>query len=224
MDERRSELRSAARALPQPEDLLAIARQRFDGAADGLRRGLRANTQLHRVAFSRTAGRLTSRLLRSHVERRRERYDGLALRLKAGLGANTQAHRAQITRRRDRTIALAKRAQLSFKTMLNQRNARVERAWKLLDAFSYRGVLGRGFALVRDMTGRPVRVAVAVKAGMRLDIEFIDGRVGAIVDNDQGARDAASGKAPAKRGGGGGPGSGHGGGGQGGGQGSLFGS
>ncbi len=218
-DERRSALRSAARALPQPEDLLAIPRQRFDGAADGLRRGLRANTQLHRVAFARVAGRLTPRILRSHVERRRERYDGLALRLKAGLGANTQAHRAQITRSRDRMIALAKRALLAFKTIQSRREARVERAWKLLDAFSYRGVLGRGFALVRDMTGRPVRAAVAVKAGMRLDIEFTDGSVGAIADDDSGARAAASGKVPAKSRGGGG-------GGQGGGssnQGSLFG-
>jgi exodeoxyribonuclease VII large subunit len=212
MDERRSELRSAARALPQPEDLLAIPRQRFDGAADGLRRGLRANTQLHRVAFSRIAGRLTSRLLRIHVERRRERYDALALRLKAGLGANTQAHSARLQRDRDRMVALAKRAQLAFNTMHNLRKARVERAWKLLDAFSYRGVLGRGFALVRDMTGRPVRVAVAVKTGMRLDIEFTDGRVGAIADGDVSARGASSAKPRLRRGGGGG------------GQGSLFGS
>jgi exodeoxyribonuclease VII large subunit len=97
--------------------------------------------------------------------------------------------------------------------MQNLRKARVERAWKLLDALSYRGVLGRGFALVRDMTGRPVRVAAAVKTGMRIDIEFTDGRVGAIVEND-GARGAASAKARIRRGGGG----------RGGGQGSLFGS
>ena len=213
MDERRSELRSAARALPQPEDLLAIPRQRFDVAADGLRRGLIANTQLHRVAFSRIAGRLTSNLLRGHVERRRERYDALALRLKAGLSANIQGHRAQIARDRDRTIALAKRVQLAFKAVQSRREARVERAWKLLEAFSYRGVLSRGFALVRDMTGKPVRIAAAVKGGMRLDIEFTDGRVNAIAEGD-GPHGAASAKPGVRRGGGG----------KGGGQGSLFGS
>jgi exodeoxyribonuclease VII large subunit len=38
-------------------------------------------------------------------------------------------------------------------------------------------VLARGFALVRDLDGRPLRVALAVAAGQRIDIEFSDGRV-----------------------------------------------
>ena len=50
----------------------------------------------------------------------------------------------------------------------------------MLIAFSYRGVLARGFALVRDAAGLPVRAAAAVSTGMRLDIEFSDGRVGAV--------------------------------------------
>jgi len=39
--------------------------------------------------------------------------------------------------------------------------------------------LARGFALVRDRAGRPLRTAAAVAAGMPIDIEFADGRVGA---------------------------------------------
>jgi exodeoxyribonuclease VII large subunit len=191
---------------------LAIPRQRFDAAADRVRRALRANTQLHRVAFSRIGGRLTPRLLQSHVERRRERYDALTLRLNAGWSANAQSHRARLARDRDRMAALAQRAQLAVKAILSRREARLERGWKLLEAFSYRGVLGRGFALVRDMTGRPVRLAAAVKGGMRLDIEFADGRVSAIAED--GARVGA--KPGMRRGGAGG--------GQGSGQGSLFGS
>ena len=50
----------------------------------------------------------------------------------------------------------------------------------MLTAFSYRGVLARGFALVRDGAGHPLRAAAAVSSGMRLDIEFSDGRVGAV--------------------------------------------
>ena len=50
----------------------------------------------------------------------------------------------------------------------------------MLTAFSYRGVLARGFALVRDGGGDPVRTAATVTTGMRLDIEFSDGRVGAV--------------------------------------------
>jgi exodeoxyribonuclease VII large subunit len=43
-------------------------------------------------------------------------------------------------------------------------------------------VLARGFALVRGEGGVPLRAAAAVGAGMRLDIEFADGRVGATAE------------------------------------------
>jgi exodeoxyribonuclease VII large subunit len=36
---------------------------------------------------------------------------------------------------------------------------------------------------VRDATGRPLRQAAAVSAGMRLDIEFSDGRVAAVAED-----------------------------------------
>ena len=45
---------------------------------------------------------------------------------------------------------------------------------------SYRGVLSRGFALVRDETQRPLRRATEVRQTQRLEIEFADGKVGAI--------------------------------------------
>src|SRR5438477_6897645 len=90
-DHRRTELRAAARALPNAEELLAIPRQRLDGCAERLPRALRANAQIHHTQFSRIAGRLAPPLLRTNVERRRERYGALTLRLKAGLVANTQA-------------------------------------------------------------------------------------------------------------------------------------
>src|SRR5947207_3035052 len=40
-----------------------------------------------------------------------------------------------------------------------------------------RGVRARGFALVRNLRGTPVRQAAAVSRGMAMDIEFFDGRV-----------------------------------------------
>ena len=71
-----------------------------------------------------------------------------------------------------------------MRTLLDQRTARVERAERLLVAFSYREVLKRGFALVRDGDGRPLHAAADVSTGLRLDIEFADGRVGAIADGE----------------------------------------
>jgi exodeoxyribonuclease VII large subunit len=149
-DARRSELRSAARVLPAADEVLALPRQRLDQAAVGLRRGLRANAQIHHMAYSRIGARLSAHLLRGTVERRRER-----------LGA------------------FAKRAERALSSFVAARRARFDRDGQLLTAFSYRGVLARGFTLVRDAAGRPLHTAAAVTAGMGLEIEFADGRVGA---------------------------------------------
>jgi exodeoxyribonuclease VII large subunit len=55
----------------------------------------------------------------------------------------------------------------------------------LLSALSYRGVLARGFALVRDENGHAVHAAAKIGPNARLSIEFADGRVGAIADADR---------------------------------------
>ena len=54
--------------------------------------------------------------------------------------------------------------------------ARVAHSGQLLGALSYRGVLARGFALVRDEQGSPLHAAASVGPGARLNLEFADGR------------------------------------------------
>ena len=205
---RRTELRAATRALPDAEELLALPRQRLDQASARLPRALIANAQLHHAAYSRLAGRLTPQTLgrhivrererttmlarrsahcvRVHVERRRERYDALALRLDAGRLAYVNARRTEIARLRERVEAFGTRIERAFDRLLDDRAARVERAERLLAAVSYRGVLERGFALVRDLAGRPLRQAAAVPTGERIDIEFSDGRVRALAEVSSG--------------------------------------
>jgi exodeoxyribonuclease VII large subunit len=146
--------------------------------------------------------------LRFTVERRRQRYDALAQRLKTARVAYANARRAQIERARERTQAFHERATLAVNALVQHRIARVERAARLLAAVSYRGVLARGFALVRDGEGRPLRTAAAVLTGMRLDIEFADGRVPATAGDTSAA--PPPGQTKPRRGGGSG------------GQGSLF--
>src|SRR5689334_13080843 len=55
----RRELRAAARALPKPEDLFAIARRTFDELSSRIGRALIANTRAHHVQFERSAARLS---------------------------------------------------------------------------------------------------------------------------------------------------------------------
>jgi exodeoxyribonuclease VII large subunit len=203
-DARRGELRSAVRALPRADEVLAVPRQRLDHAAAALTRALRANAQIHRVGFSRIGGRLSPQLLRTNVERRRERYTGVAMRLRASVAANIEAYRTRIARQTERVTTSAQRAERAIRNLIATRLARCERDAQLLAAFSYRGVLARGFVLVRDAAGQPLRNAAAVAAGMAMEIEFSDGRVGAHADGAPGTdRPSADPTKPrARRGGG----------------------
>jgi exodeoxyribonuclease VII large subunit len=197
-----TELRAAVRALPGADDLLALPRQRLDGAAERLPLALRANAQLHHTRFSRAAARLHPAALQALVGReqsrlriateravnavavaqvrRRDRFHAIALRLAVGVRANAQAHAVALRHDRTRVAALTERAHRAVDVVLDRQFARLDAAGQLLSAFSYRGVLERGFALVRDAEGRPLRSAAAVSTGMPLDIEFGDGRVGAV--------------------------------------------
>jgi exodeoxyribonuclease VII large subunit len=189
-DHRRTELRAAARALPDAEELLAIPRQRLDACAERLPRALRANAQIHHTQYSRIAGRLTPQLLRSHVERRRLRLDACTHRLGTALKTYKETQSTRITRARDRVTALSDRSRRAALALLATRTARLDRSYQLLRAFSYQSVLERGFALVRDGGGHPLRSAASVKPGMNLDIEFSDGCVGAIAQNVRSAGEA----------------------------------
>src|SRR5215471_16656341 len=199
---RRSELRAAVRALPTAEGLLALPRQRLDHAAARLT----LQTLHTRIARERQQiallGQRSRQCLRHGVERRRERFEQLAQRLSAARFAYANARRTQIERARERTLALFARATHSARALLQNRAARVERAERLLTAVSYRGVLARGFALVRAADGKPLRSASAVTPGLQLTIEFADGRVRATADGAAAAAPASNPAKPSRRGGG----------------------
>jgi exodeoxyribonuclease VII large subunit len=129
---------------------------------------------------------LSDRLLRTAIDRRRERYGSLSLRLRAGVAANLTIHRTRIGQERERLAAFGERVRRAIRHSIALRTLRAERGGELLAAFSYRGVLARGFALVRDAKGRPLRTAAAITAGMPLDIEFADGRIGARAETPSG--------------------------------------
>ena len=80
-EHRRTELRAAARALPNAEELLAMPRQRLDACAERLPRALRANAQIHHTQYSRIAGRLAPQLLRARSSAAALRLDACTQRL-----------------------------------------------------------------------------------------------------------------------------------------------
>jgi exodeoxyribonuclease VII large subunit len=188
-------------------ELLAIPRQRLDHLGAALPRGLKANTHAHHRRFSHLSAGLTLKVLRGQVAQanhrltvsgerirlsarallrnRRDRFAGLEVRLKASKLSNAQAQRNAIARDRERAQRLAERARRALLTALQRLDARVAHSGQLLSALSYRGVLARGFALVRDEHGHAVHAAAAIGPSAHLAIEFADGRVGATADSDR---------------------------------------
>jgi exodeoxyribonuclease VII large subunit len=122
---------------------------------------------------------------KSLLRSRSDRYSALAARLQASKLANAQAQRQRIARARERTERLAERAQRALVTTLHRLDARVAHSGQLLAALSYRSVLARGFALVRDEAGHPLHAASSIGPGARLEMEFSDGRVAATADSDR---------------------------------------
>ncbi|ODN69295.1 exodeoxyribonuclease VII large subunit [Methylobrevis pamukkalensis] len=84
----------------------------------------------------------------------------------------------------ERLETLAARSARAFIHGTERRRAALDRTARLLDAVSYTAVLGRGFALVRDETGAPLRAVADTKAGQTVSIEFADGRIGARIDGE----------------------------------------
>src|SRR5580658_2985708 len=153
---RRNELRAAARALPAAGELLAIPRQRLDGATGALPRALKANTHAHHRRFASLSAGLTLKVLHGQVtharqrlivsserirlsarallRHRRERFGGLEIRFKASKLANAQAQHHKIARDREHTARLAERARRALATSMARLEARVAHSGQLLAA------------------------------------------------------------------------------------------
>jgi exodeoxyribonuclease VII large subunit len=133
--------------------------------------------------------------LRDFLRRKRDALAPLAVpHPRAGLAARAHAlallqGRAGAAMARHVQRARGARALAAFSVaplaaLLRERRARLDGAARQLESLSYRSVLARGFALVRDAAGEPLTRAADVAAGMRLAIAFADGEVAATADGE----------------------------------------
>jgi exodeoxyribonuclease VII large subunit len=209
----RADLRALSRALPAGEAIVAQPRQRLDRAAETLVARARASVDQRALRTAGLARRLARHSPRALLAGQRERVRGLIGRLArlgpilierprqaADASARAFAREAALIarRRRERADALARlaaRITRAFGERQERRRARLAAAAQMLDAVSYRGVLERGFALVRDEAMRPLRRAAEVHAAEPLRIEFADGIVAAVAKGGAAAPSGASGRA-----------------------------
>ncbi len=189
VEDRRGRLRDLARALPRLEDLVALPRQRFDAAAERLPRALLAFTRAQDGRLGRVGARLWPGLLTRRLETGADR-----LRLFGDRIAPALVRASAIARERYDRARFAERTARSAAQDLSARRERLEKLGRLLEGFSYKATLARGYAAVRS-GGSVVSSASGLAPGAAVEIEFRDGSVAAEVKRE-GGESAVSGKGP----------------------------
>ena len=143
LQQTRQHIDGLARGLPKLEDMLALPTQRLDAVAQRLAGGLQANITKQAARLGQSAARLTPAALQSRMRFADERVRGLMAR-----------------------------AARHMQTMMQHQQAGLEAMRRQLRLLSHENVLERGFALVLDESGKPLREAAQAKTGSVLDIRL----------------------------------------------------
>ena len=163
---------SAAR-LPKLEGVVGAPRQRLDLAVARLPRTDRL--------FEKASQKLAAQRVpepRRLIEAKMSKLNALRLR--------PDSIRLNIDGKRRILAQETRTANSAIQNALQKQNARLSRAGKLLDAYSYQGVLERGYALVQNKDGDVVRSKDGVDASELVSLTFADGSRGAIIDGEAG--------------------------------------
>ena len=136
--------------------------------------GLRKTVERARLTHDPRAERLANAATRL-VERKRAQLDAIGPKL------SPNALRAELRHSRSQLAPLAASLLTSVtQTMADRRNA-LSQASKLLVSLSYKSVLARGYAVIKDEAGNLVQDRAALNPGDAVAIEFADGAVGATI-------------------------------------------
>ena len=167
---------SAAR-LPRLEGVIAAPQQRLDLAVARLPRPERLFEPMRQrlvLAASKlpTLGRL--------LDGPKSRLGMVAARLRP------EPIRQSAIRQGQTLAQISSRTEQAIKRKLEQDSQRLTKAAQLLDAYSYQGVLERGYALVQNEAGDVVRSKDNVKAGEGVTLTFADGKRKAVIDGAAG--------------------------------------
>ncbi len=195
MDQARQSVRALARALPSLDQLLAMPRRRFDEAAAGLVRGLSLNTLNKRRTLEITTAKLRPDMLSARMGERRAFVNERMARAERLVERLIDRNKARITsadatlrtipghlirearRSRDTIAALTARGDKAVEARVTTHRAAITAHSRVLESLSYKNVLKRGYAVIRDESNSILPLAASVSDGMTLSIEFSDGRV-----------------------------------------------
>ncbi|WP_066686274.1 exodeoxyribonuclease VII large subunit [Caulobacter sp. CCH9-E1] len=181
IEERRTRLLGAARGLPRPNDLLALAQQRFDIASGRLDAALHRNTTVHAQDLLKVTARLTPDALRRQHAAKADRVADLGRRLNA---CGTRS----VDRVRDhaRLPLLWTRLGSAAERRLARANDQLANLEKLRVSLNPERPLELGFALVRKGDGTLARSAADLVSGERVNLKFKSGDRDAVIDGEGG--------------------------------------
>jgi len=187
--------------VPDSNELRAQVRQLGARLAAAARRDQAARAQRADQAWLR----LQALRPQARVEHGRQRLQVLEGRMRHAWATRVGAAGSALRLRGDRLVALHPRQRLSAlahrRELLVQRlaaawsrrsdaaGARLQRNGGLLHSLSPLATLSRGYAILRDDTGRVLRHADAVQPGDALEAQLVDGRLALRVDGPVPARD-----------------------------------
>ena len=164
----RADLRSAARALPTPDEILSAKRQKLDLAAARLPAALRDNARGFENRFVRLGQRLERASPRLAVARARAGLDAIGERPQRALLGMT-------TRLRPKIDDLSSRLRYLYAAGLRERAERLGSRYALLRSYSHHATLERGFAMVTRTDGALVRSGASLDPGEDVRLTFRDG-------------------------------------------------
>jgi len=189
-------------------------------AAAGLGRGLELNTLNKRRSFERAASQLRPDILSNRIAERRQQLSERMTRAERTIERMLDRSRARIERAdavfatlpsrleaqtgraRDRLGNFVRQADTAIRHQLTRARSELVAQERILQSLSYKNVLKRGYAVVRDEDDRPVSLAAALSTGAAISIEFADGRIGAVTGDDGNVPPSstpASGASPSKK-------------------------
>lgn len=172
---RQQRLRDLSRALPNPEEIVAMQRQRLDMLESRLPRALQGVVDRRKAKVVEQGAGLRPQVLQRAVENKAERLGVFGQRF-------------------------ARAAETQGKTW----RSNLDGLERLRETLGYQATLERGYAVVRDNAGALVSDSVAAAAADGLEIQFKDGRLavgaGAVASQPVKARPVKSKPAKGKAG------------------------
>ena len=186
----RRHLTELARPLSDPNRLPEEKRQKLDIWSERLPGALSRQIDAATLSLTKTAARLLNPrdLVRAHIGRLTglgrsldlatgQRFSLAATEL-SGLTARLHPARlrSEIRQTLTRLDQMTGRLTAAMDRHFTRHHNRLQLSERLLESTSHKAVLKRGFALVRDEAGLPIRTVTGLKPGREVTLELADGQ------------------------------------------------